>query len=133
MGRVLAQAGVGNHDQVGHGGFDGGGGLLDNAAVMPCARGIVIFIGRNAKQNDRRNAQIVDLLGFFDDLVDRKLKHPWHRLNFLSDRVARNRKQGVDQIAGGENRFAHHPTQLGVATQATRAVEWKHRASQTWM
>jgi hypothetical protein len=49
MTGIFTETSIGNHNQVWYGLFDGSGGFLDNAAIMPRAGCFRIFAFGNAK------------------------------------------------------------------------------------
>ena len=57
VARVLAQAQVGDHQQVGMGGLDRARGELDHALVVPRARALLVLVGRQAEQQHAGDAE----------------------------------------------------------------------------
>ena len=69
---VLAQADVGDDEQVGVRLLDRARGELDDALVVVGARALLVLLGRDAEQQHRRDAERVRLAGLLDRVRDRQ-------------------------------------------------------------
>ena len=57
VARVLAQAQVGDHEQLGMGGLDRARGELDHALVVPCAGALLVLVGGQPEQQHAGDAE----------------------------------------------------------------------------
>ena len=122
---VLAQADVGDHDQVGCLVFDGAHGELHDAlGVVGAARRRVLVRG-DAEQQHRRNAETLDLAHLGQQVADRELLATGHRGDRPLDVLSVRDEQRVDEVVGREGRLAHHATQRGRTSHAPHAIGGK--------
>lgn len=78
VARVLAQAHVGDHVEVGRVFLDGAHGLLHHAAVVVSFAAPLVLARRKAEQHERVHAAASKLVHLGRQLVDRKLEHARH-------------------------------------------------------
>jgi hypothetical protein len=122
---VLAQADVGDHDQVGRLVFDGAHGELHDAlGVVGAARRRVLVRG-DAEQEHRRYAEALDLAHLGQQVADRKLLAAGHGGDGPLDVLTVRDEQRVDEVVGREGRLAHHAPQRGRAPHAPHAIGGK--------
>ena len=122
---VLAQADVGDHDQLGHLVLDGADGELHDAFGVVGAAGRRVLVRGDAEQQDGRDAEPLDLAHLGQQVADRELVAAGHGGDRPLDVLAVRHEQRVDEVVGRERRLAHHATQRGRAPQPPHAVGGK--------
>ena len=128
--RVLAQAQVGDHEQLGVGGLDGAGGELDDPLVVPGARAVLVLGGRQAEQQDARHAERGELARLLDRGVDREVVDPGERGDRLAAVLAGDDEERLDQVRDRQLGLAHEaPQQAGAAQPAQAGRGEGHGAS----
>src|SRR5215213_8138252 len=130
VARVLAQADVCDHDQLRCRVFYGAGSELDYPLGVICSARRLVFLVRDAEEQDRGHPEAVRPLRLSDSVVYREPEDAWHGryrvLHVLSDR----HEDRVDEVARGEPRLAHPAAQGGRAARPPEPLdrEW-HRYS----
>jgi hypothetical protein len=81
MARVLAQAHVGDDEQVRVGLLDRARGELDHALVVPGSRALVVLVRRDAEEQHGRQAQRRSRSGLVDRPRDRQPVDAGHGVN----------------------------------------------------
>ncbi len=92
MRRVLAQADVGDDDQVLDLAFERANRVLDRSVGVRRSRARCILVGRQAEQQDGGNAVGLRCGRFLDRLIHRELKDPGHRRHLASHALSPRRR-----------------------------------------
>jgi len=119
---VLAQADVGDHEQVRELVLDRPHGHLDDALGVVGSRGRGIFVGGDAEEEDGRDAEPDHFTHLGQQVADRELVAPRHGTDGVPDVLAGDDEQRADEVVDGERRLAHHAADRGGAAQTTHAV-----------
>ena len=131
VARVLAQAHVGDHEQVGVGVLDGPRGELDDALVVPGARALVVLVGRDAEEQHAGQPERARLARLGHGLRDRQALHAGHRPDRRAPAAllqAGLDEQRQDEVGGLQARLAHEVAQHRGAAQAAQARVGKGHA-----
>ena len=132
VGRVLAQAHVGEDQQLGHGLLDRARGQLHDALVVPGARAVLVLLGRDRRtasprrgrarrprgpprrprDSDSRSTPGIDAIG----------SRRGRRARVSSD------EQRQHELRGPQVGLAHQPAQSGAGAQPAHARLWKGHA-----
>jgi hypothetical protein len=121
VARVLAQADVGDDQQVGVRGLESAYRQLDDTVVVPGARTLLVLLGRDAEQQHRRDAEGQGLAGLLDDRRERVAVDAGHRVDRPAAVQALLHEQREDEVAGVEARLADEVAQHGRAAEAAHA------------
>ena len=105
---VFTQTDIRDHYQVRQGILDGGHGQLNGSLGIVCLTGRSVFGRWYTEEDYSRNAQFRDLSALLDDLVHRKLINPGHGAYLLTDPLAVNHEQRIDEIIRRKPRFPDH-------------------------
>ena len=106
VARVLAQAQVGDHEQLGMGLLDRARGELDDPLVVPGARALLVLGGREPEQQHGGDPELRRLAGLGDRVGDRQAVDARHRLDRLAPVDAVRDEHRVDEVARLESRLA---------------------------
>ncbi len=101
VARVLAQAEVGDDDQLGMRVLDGAGGELDDALVVPGSRALLVLARRQPEQQDGGKPELLRLAGFGYGVGDRQVVDAWHRGDRLPAVDPVGDEQRIDEIGRG--------------------------------
>ncbi len=128
--RVLAQAQVGDDEQVGVGGLDRARGELDDALVVPRAGALLVLVGGQAEEQHAGDAERGGDARLLDGAVDREVVDAGQR----GDRAAALAAAGDDEHGGDQVRdrqlgLAHQPAQDAGLAQAPEAGRGEGHAS----
>ena len=117
---VLAETDVGDEDQLpgGVGAAQGAQGLLNDAAFFPCAGAVLVLGFGQAEEQEAAEAEAGGFFGFEDGFVDGEVEDAGHGADFFAYAFAGADEQGVDQVAGLKDRFAHQGAHGGAAAEA---------------
>jgi hypothetical protein len=119
---VLAHAHVGDDVVLGIVRLDGADRQLDDAVLgkraAPC---LVLGLGQ-AEEDDRRDAERLQLVDLGGQLVERELEDARHRRDLVAQAGARLHEQRVDEVCGIQCGLADHRTKRLGAPQAPRAI-----------
>ena len=117
--RVLAQADVGDDEQLAALGADGAHRPLHDAVVRVALRALRVLALGQAEQDDARDAERLDLPRLARGLVDREVEAA-RAASAISRRTPSpgDDEQGIDQAVGGEAGLAHHAAEALGAAQA---------------
>src|SRR5579884_1029233 len=107
VGRVFAQAHIGDHDDLKIRPPDGFDHLLDRCIHSPGSRPALVFAFGNAEENDAADALLLDGPAFFEGPIDRLLVDTGKRRNFFPDPCAGTDEHGIHQTGGCEHRFTY--------------------------
>ena len=121
VARVLAQAQVGDHEQVGVGALDRARRELDDALVVPRARALLVLGRRQAEQQHRGDAERVRLAGLAHRGVDREVVDARHRGDRRAAAAAVDDEHRVDEVARRELGLAHEVADAGGRAQPAQA------------
>jgi len=122
VARVLAEAQVGDHEDVGHLVLDLLDGPLDDPVLPKGARGVLVLLVGDAEEHHRRDAQVLRLLHLLEQAIDGHLEVAGHGLDGLLHALARDDEERVDEIVDGELRLADEPAQVLVSPHAPGTV-----------
>lgn len=109
VARIFVDANIGDDHEPRHVVFYRLDGPLDNAVRIVAGTAPLVFLGRNAEQNDRGNAQPMNVPGLFDQQIDRQPVLTRHRGDFFPPVPPLDDEQRVNEIARRQGRFPHHP------------------------
>ena len=109
--RVLAQADVGDHDQVGVGLLERPDRHLHDALRIVGAGAGLVLGGRDAEQDHGADPGRLELGRLGDQLGDREALDPGHRGHRLAHPLAGDDEQGLHEVARRELRLAHELAQ----------------------
>ncbi len=118
---VLAQAHVGDHDELGVGVLERPDGQLDHALVVVGAGRALVLLGRQAEQQHRRHAGGVGGARLLDQVRDRQPVDARHRPDRRALVRAQLHEVGLDQVRRGQLGLADHAAQQAGAAQAPHA------------
>ena len=90
---VLAQAHIGDHEQLRVSPLDRGRRQLHDALLIPCPGAVLVLLRRHPEQHHGGYPQRGELLGLCEDLGDRQALDARHR----SDRLTRRTRLGDEQ------------------------------------
>ena len=121
VARVLAQAEVGDHQQVGVLGLDRARGELDDALVVPRARALLVLARREPEQQHGRDPERGGLAGLLHRVADREVVDPRHRRDRRPAVGAVHDEHRVDEVPRGQLRLAHEVADAGGGTEAAQA------------
>jgi hypothetical protein len=131
VARVLAQAKIGDHDQVGVRLLDRSGRELDDALVVPGAGALLVLARRKPEQEDGRDPQRCRLPGLVDGVRDGKPVDARHRLDRFAPVDPVSHEHRVDEIGGIQARLAHEAAQgTGRAQPAQTGLREGHGYAQ---
>ena len=119
--RVLAQAYVGDHDELGVGLLQGSDGHLDDPLGVVGARCRPRPSRRDAEEDHGADAGRLDLGRLGDELGDREPLHAGHRRHLLAHALAGDDEQRLHEVLRGQIRLAHQVAQCLRAPQAAHA------------
>src|SRR5919107_1695868 len=119
VAHVLAEAHVGDDEQVGRGVLYGSCGELNDAlGVVGPARGLVLVI-RDAEEQYGRYAEVVSPRSLFDGVVYGELENTRHRGYGVLHVLPRRYEDRVDEVLGREPRLTHQAPQSGRAPRSS--------------
>ena len=98
VAHVLAEADIGDDENVGHLLLDPPDRPLDDAVVGHRPGGDLILLLGDPEEEDRRDPQRLHPLRLLDDVVDGHLKDPRHGDDRLLHLRPRHGEQGIDQV-----------------------------------
>ena len=122
VGRVLAEAHVGDDQQVRDLPLDRPDGALNRCLRVPGSRPRFVFAVGKAKEEHGTDAVASRAVRFRDGLVDGELKYPGHRGDLMSNPLPGPHKEWVDQLLWSQSRLADEITHGGRSAKATEAV-----------
>ena len=120
--RVLAEADVGHDDELRARFLERADRLLDRPVVGEALDTVRILRARDAEEENRLDAERLELTGFASELVDGELVDTGHRGHGAADAVAGNDEERVDEVVRLERRLANEVAQGRRSAQATRAL-----------
>ena len=120
---VLAEAEVGDHEQVGRLPLGEPDRLLDDPVVARGGRAARILVLGDAEEDDRRDPQLGDLGDRLAEPVERELVLAGHRRDLAAEVVSVVDEQGIDQVVDGQLRFADQVAEPGMAAEPAGPVE----------
>ena len=85
VGRVLAHADIGDHDEIGKLALESADALLDGAILVPRAGALVVLHVRNAEEDHSTDARIRRRFCIAQHLIDRRLGDAGHRRDRHAD------------------------------------------------
>jgi hypoxanthine phosphoribosyltransferase len=130
MAHVLAQADVGDGDQIGAFRFDRPQRFLDNAIFCISTGGLFIFLFRNAEKQDSLYSKILSSTRFIGNLFHRQLKDSGHARDRPTVIQFFTYKQRENEIVNAQLCLADEISQSGRTPQAARAMQQSsHEAS----
>ena len=119
---VLAQAQVGDHDQLGVRLLDRAGGELDDAVIVVIGAGALgVLVRGDPEQDHGGDAERGGAARLGHRLGDREPVDPRHRPDRLASLDALGHEQRVHEVGRGELRLAHEPAQLVRGPQPAHA------------
>ena len=121
MRGVLAEAHVRDHEQVGVRLLDRPCGELDDALVVVGARADVVLLGRDAKDDHCRNAELLRLARLVDGVRDRQPLDARHRLDRRAAVGPELDEQRVHQVRRAEIRLSDQVAQEAGLAQPPHA------------
>ena len=128
---VLAQTHVRDHQQSQLRGTNRRDRALHHAMLVQRTASLWILGLRQTKKNHPGNSQGFNLAAFFNDAIDRLLKHTRHRIHFLPHFFARANKQRINQARSGQSRLAHQPANRLRTPQPPRTRDRKRHTDVT--
>ena len=129
MAGVLAEANVGDDDQIEFGLANGFDGALHDAGGRRGFRAGFVLVFRDAKEDHSGNAEPFDFAALLHQLVRRLLIDAGHGADLHAHALAGANEHGVDIAAGGEARFARQAAHRFGAAQTSRTLRWKCHGS----
>ena len=128
---VLAQAQVGDHEQLGVSLLDRAGRQLHDAVIVVRARALGVFGRGDPEQQHGGDAELGSAARLNHGRGDREPVDPGQRPDRLAPIQPLGHEQRVDEIGRGELGLAHEPAQLARGPQPAHAGLWKgHDASE---
>src|SRR5262245_53220978 len=128
---VLAEANVGDDEQIGRGVFGGFDGLLHDAAFAVRVAAERVLFSRDAEENDAAEPELCRLAGFLSDYISRKLSVARHRADRLPPAFSGPREEGEDQLRRIEACLTDEAADGGVIAEPPEARRGKTRFSHT--
>ena len=126
VARVLAQADVGEHEQLGVRRLDRARGELDHALVVPGARALLVLLGRQAEQQHARDPERGGGARLVDRAVDREMVDSRQRSDRRPPLSAGDHEHRVDQVLDRQLGLAHQAAQEAGATESAETGRGKH-------
>ena len=127
VARVLAQADVGEHEQLGVRRLDRARGELDHALVVPGARALLVLLGRQAEQQHARDPERGGGARLVDRAVDRQVVDPRQRRDRRPPLSAGDHEHRVDQVLDRQLGLAHEPAQEAGAAKSSESGRREHQ------
>ncbi len=127
VARVLAEADVGDHDEVGARGLERPGGLLDDAVLCVALGAELVLLGRDPEEQHGPDAELVELRGLGGERVDGELCDPRHRRDRLAHALAGSDEERVDEVARIQRRLADEVAERARPAPAARAPRARPR------
>ena len=121
VARVLAQAEVGDHEQVRVRGLDRARGELDHALVVVGAGAELVLGGREAEQQHGGDPERVGDPGLLDRAVDAQVVDPRQRRDRRALLGAGDHEHRIDEVRGRQLRLAREPAQRRGRAHAAHA------------
>src|SRR3989441_1143875 len=121
VARVLAQAHVGDDEEVGHRVLHGAHRLLDDAVVGVRLRAARVLLRRDAEEKHAGDAHAGGVLALLDQLVHREAVLTRHRRDRLAHAAPVHDEQRVDEVVDRQRRLAHELAEQRLLAQPTRA------------
>ena len=118
---VLAQAHVGDHDQVRVRLLERAHGQLHDALVVVCARALLVLLGGEPEQQHGRDAELMGDARLLDGVGDREPLDARHRLDGRAAVGAELHEHRVHEMGGAELGLADHVAQDAGLAQASHA------------
>src|SRR5438067_2463645 len=120
VARVLAQADVGDHEQVGHRVLHRADGLLHDAVVRVRLGTAGVFPGRDPEEQHAGDPHAGGILALLDQLVHGEAVLTRHRHDGLAYAAAVHDEQRIDEVVDGQGRLAHELAEQRLLAKATR-------------
>ena len=120
---VLAEAEVGDHEQLGRVPLGQPDRLLDDPRLVRRRRAVRILVLGNAEQQDRRDAQLGDLGHRLAEAIERELILPRHRRDLAPEVRAVIDEQRVNQVVHRQPMLADEVAEPGVPAEPAKAME----------
>ncbi len=120
--RVLAEADVGQHDELRARCLQGSDRLLDHAVLGMALGAELVLLGGDAEEKHGLDAESVELARLGGKGVDGELRNPGHRRDRLAHALARADEERVYEVAGVERRLANEIAERTSAAPAARPL-----------
>jgi hypothetical protein len=111
VGRVLAEAHVGDHQEVPALGANGADGLLDHAAVGIALGSQRILVFRQAEEDDAGDSQGLDLPRLSGGLIRREMEAAGKGGDLPAETDAGGHEKRIDQLPGADPVLADEGTE----------------------
>ena len=115
--RVLVR----HHHRVRAASFNRADGRLYRRVGVVGGRPDVVLVARNAEQQDARHAFGARRLRFLHGFIHRQLKNAWHGCHFAADVLAFDDEKRIEELIGGQTRFADEAADAGGSAEPPRA------------
>jgi hypothetical protein len=120
---IFAQTDVGDYDQLGTSGFDRADGLLHDTVFRIRRCCLLIFLLRNAEEQDGLQPEIAGALRFIGYVRERELKNARHARDWMPRRQSFADKKGKNEVVRAELCFANEISQAGALPQTARPMD----------
>ena len=129
--RVLAEADVGDEDELGHPLTECAERALHDPVVLPRARSLLVLGLRDAEQQHRLDTECVCFLGLVAQEVDRALHDRIQTLERILDPFARADEERVDEVSDIQPCLAHELAESAGSTEPSKAGDGKPAAGES--
>ena len=124
VARVLAEADVGHHEEIGDGLLHRAYRLLDDAVLRVGLGAARVLLRGQAEEQHGRDAHGRGVLALLEQLVDGQAELSRHGSDGLAHAAAVNGKERVDEVIRAEHGLADHPANERRLAEPAGPVQW---------